>query len=105
MAAKLYVGNLEKTVTEEELEALFGEQGDILSVAIIKDRISGESRGFGFVEFANRDDAEKAKNALNGQELKGLALKVDEAKEREQRERRPSRGDSSRGSGGRRPRY
>jgi len=104
MAAKLYVGNLEKTVTEEELEALFGEHGDILSVAIIKDRISGESRGFGFVEFSSRDDAEDAKKALNGQELKGLALKVDEAKEREQRERRPSRGDSSRGSGGRRPR-
>jgi RNA recognition motif-containing protein len=96
MANKLYVGNLERTVTEEELETLFGEYGDILSVAIIKDRASGESRGFGFVEFSNQQDAEEAKDALNGQEVKGRAIKVDDA--REQRERRPSRGSSRRRS-------
>ena len=90
MAKKLYVGNLERTVTEEELETLFGEHGEILSVVIIKDRASGESRGFGFVEFDSQQDAENAKNALNGQEMNGRALKVDDA--REQSERRPSRG-------------
>jgi len=102
MAKKLYVGNLERTVTEEELEALFGEHGDILSVVIIKDRDSGVSRGFGFVEFESQQDAEEAKNALNELELKGRSLRVDDA--REQRERRPSR-DSGGGGYRSRSRY
>jgi RNA recognition motif-containing protein len=104
MAKKLYVGNLERTVTEEELEALCEEYGEIVSVVIIKDRDSGVSRGFGFVEFSSQQDAEDAKNALNGLELKGRSLKVDDA--REQRERRSSR-DSRGGGGGyrRRSRY
>jgi len=95
MAKKLYVGNLERTVTEEELEALFGEHGEVLSVAIITDRASGESRGFGFVEFVNQEDAEEAKSKLDGHELNGRTLKVDDA--REQKERRPRGG----GYGGR----
>ncbi len=100
MANKLYVGNLERAVTEEELEALFGEHGEIVSVAIIRDRASGESRGFGFVEFSSQEDAEKAKNTLNEHELNGRALKVDDA--REQQERRPrGRGYGGGGYGGR----
>jgi len=86
---KLYVGNLERTVTEEDLETLFREHGEILSVAIIKDRFSEESRGFGFVEFSSQEDAEEAKNTLNGHELNGRTIKVDDA--REQREQRSGR--------------
>jgi len=103
MAKKLYVGNLERTVTQEELEAMFGEHGEILEVAIITDRATGESRGFAFVEFSNSEDAENAKKALDGQELNGRALKVDDA--REQRERRPRGGGSGRGGYGGRSRY
>ncbi len=88
MAKKLYVGNLEHTVTEEELRTLFSEHGEILSLTIVKDRYSGTPRGFGFVEFANDEDAQKAKQALNGQDLKGRALKVDDARE-QRRDRGP----------------
>jgi len=88
MAKKLYVGNLEHTVTEEELRTLFSEHGEILSLDIVKDRYSGTPRGFGFVEFANDEDAQKAKQALNGQDLKGRALKVDDARE-QRRDRGP----------------
>jgi RNA recognition motif-containing protein len=93
MAKKLYVGNLEHTVTEEELRTLFSEHGEILSLDIVKDRYSGTPRGFGFVEFANDEDAQKAKQALNEQELKGRALRVEDA-----RERREGRGPRNRGS-------
>lgn len=103
MSNKLYVGNLERTVTEEELEALFGEHGEILEVAIITDRATGESRGFAFVEFSSREDADEAKKALDGHELNGRALRVDEA--REQRERGSGRGGSGRGGYGGRSRY
>ena len=82
MAKKLYVGNLEHTVTEEELRTLFSEHGEILSLTIVKDRYSGTPRGFGFVEFANDEDAQKAKQALNEQDLKGRALRVEDARER-----------------------
>ena len=88
MAKKLYVGNLEHTVTEEELRTLFSEHDEILSLTIVKDRYSGTPRGFGFVEFANDEDAQKAKQALNGQDLKGRALKVDDARE-QRRDRGP----------------
>ena len=97
MAKKLYVGNLEHTVTEEELRTLFSEHGEILSLTIVRDRSSGRSKGFGFVEFANDEDAQKAKQALNGQDLKGRALKVDDA-----REQRRDRGPRDYGRG---PRY
>lgn len=92
MAKKLYVGNLEHTVTEEELRTLFSEHGEILSLNIVRDRYSGRSRGFGFVEFESNEDAQKAKQALNGQDLKGRTLKVDDA-----REERRGRGPRDRG--------
>jgi len=88
MSKKLYVGNLEYTVTQEDLETLFAEHGQIISVTIITDRDSGRPKGFGFVEFANNEDAQKAKQALNGQDLKGQALRVDEAQE-QKRDRGP----------------
>jgi len=92
MAKKLYVGNLEHTVTEEELRTLFSEHGGVLSLTIVRDRYSGRSKGFGFVEFANNEDAQKAKQAL-----KGRALRVEDA-----REQRRGRGPSDYG---RRSRY
>jgi len=100
MTKKLYIGNLDYTVTEQDLQTLFSEHGEVVSATIVQDRYSGRSKGFGFVEFANNEDAQKAKQALNGQDLKGRALKVDEA--REQRRDRGDRGD--RGYG-RRSRY
>lgn len=82
MAKKLYVGNLEHTVTEEELRTLFSEHGENLSLNIVRDRYSARPRGFGFVEFANNEDAQKAKQALNGQDLRGRTLRVEDARER-----------------------
>jgi len=78
---KLYVGNLDDSVTNEELEKLFSDYGEVRQVNII------EGRGFGFVEMSNQSEAERAKEALDGSELKGRNLKVDEARppKREQR--------------------
>jgi RNA recognition motif-containing protein len=89
MGKKLYVGNLNFDTTEEELEGAFSQFGNVVSAVIIKDPVSGRSRGFGFVEFADEDSARTAKDDMNGKELKGRALKVDEA--REQRQQRRSR--------------
>jgi cold-inducible RNA-binding protein len=88
MAKKLYVGNLEFTVTEQELETLFSEHGEILSTTVVRDRYSGRSRGFGFVEFATQEEANRAKHALNGHEFKDRALRVDDARE-QRRDRGP----------------
>src|SRR3990167_10883641 len=79
---KLYVGNLPYSVTEQELEELFGQFGAVTSVALIKDRETGRMKGFGFVEFGNEGDAQKALE-LNGQDLGGRPLKVNIAKPRE----------------------
>ena len=92
MGKKLYVGNLNFDVTDSELEEAFSRFGDIVSTVVVKDRDSGRSKGFGFIEFAQETDAQQAKEAMNGKELNGRAIKVDEA--REQR---------GRASGGRRP--
>ena len=66
MAKKLYVGNLSFDMLDEDLEQAFAEYGEIVSVVIVKDRDSGRSRGFGFVEFADEESAQKAKQALDG---------------------------------------
>ncbi len=71
---KLYIGNLSYAVTNEQLEELFSNYGEVRQVNII------ESKGFGFVEMSNQSEAEKAKEALNGSEFKGRTLKVDEAR-------------------------
>jgi len=80
MASKLYVGGLAYSVTEKELEDLFAEQGKVVSVAVIKDRDSGQSKGFGFVEMSDDSEAQKAIAALNGKELSGRALTVNQAR-------------------------
>jgi len=84
MGKKLYVGNLAFGVNDKDLQELFAQAGVCESSAVIMDRDTGKSRGFGFVEMASSDDAQKAIAQFNGQDLKGRALKVNEAKEREQ---------------------
>ena len=79
---KLYVGNLPYSVTEESLEALFSQFGPVESVVIIKDRETGRAKGFGFVEFEARADAESSLE-LNGKDFEGRPLKVNIAKPKE----------------------
>lgn len=85
MAKKLYVGNLSYQVDSSELEQLFGQHGQVDSAQVIMDRDTGRSKGFGFVEMSNDDEAEAAIAALNGQEHGGRALTVNEARPREER--------------------
>ncbi len=80
MGSKLYVGNLSLDTTDQELESAFSEHGEVTSATVVKDRDTDRSRGFGFVEFAQEADAQTAKGAMNGADLGGRALKVDEAK-------------------------
>jgi RNA recognition motif-containing protein len=80
----IYVGNLSHEVTEEDLRQTFEGFGQVESVNIIKDRYSGESRGFGFVEMPAKAEAQSAINDLNGKDLKGRALNVSEARPRAQ---------------------
>jgi RNA recognition motif-containing protein len=83
----IYVGNLSRNVTEEDLQQAFKDFGEVASVKMIKDRYSGESRGFGFVEMPDKAEAQSALDGLNGKELKGQALKVNEARPQKSRER------------------
>jgi cold-inducible RNA-binding protein len=97
----IYIGNLSFTTTEADLKEAFQAFGEVSSCNIIKDKYSGQSRGFGFVEMPNKDEAEKAISMLNGKDLKGRTLKVNEAKARTER---PGGGGGGRGGfgGGRR---
>jgi RNA recognition motif-containing protein len=83
----IYVGNLSFTTNETDLKEAFQAFGEVTSCNIIKDKFSGESRGFGFVEMPNKDEAEKAMSMLNGKDLKGRTLKINEAKPRTDRPR------------------
>jgi len=83
MGRKLYVGNLAFEVTTNDLEKLFAQAGTCESVAVIMDRDTGRSRGFGFVEMGSNGEAQKAIQQFDGHELSGRGLKVSEAKERE----------------------
>jgi len=85
----IYVGNVSWQLTEEDLSAKFAEFGAVDSAKIITDRETGRSKGFGFVEMPNQAEAEKAIEELNGHELDGRALKVNESKPREDRPSRP----------------
>jgi len=78
----IYVGNLAREVTEDELREAFEAFGEVSSAKIITDRISGESRGFGFVEMPVDDKAKEAMSGLNGTDLKGREIKVNEARPR-----------------------
>jgi RNA recognition motif-containing protein len=90
--SKLYVGNLGYSIDKQELEDLFAEHGQVKEVRVI------EGKGFGFVEMASREEAEKAKEALDGSDFKGFTLKVDEARPPRSKERggRPPRGRGGR---------
>lgn len=90
----IYVGNLPNTVTEEDLKKAFEDFGQVESVNVIKDRYSGRSRGFGFVEMPGETDAQSAIDGLNGKELKGRTLKVNKARPRSEGGRGGGRGDS-----------
>ena len=81
MPAKLYVGNLAFSVTNEDLEALFGQMGKVDNVAVVTDKFSGQSRGFGFVQMADSNEAARAIAELDGTEVKGRSIKVNEARE------------------------
>ena len=81
----IYVGNFSRDVTEEDLRQAFEAFGQVASVSIIKDKFSGESRGFGFVEMPGRTEAQAAISGLNGKELKGQTLTVNEARPRTER--------------------
>ncbi len=94
MASRLYVGNLPYNVAEGDLQDLFSQAGDIQDVAVIKDRDTQRSRGFGFVEFVNQADAEKAIQMFDGYDMDGRRLTVNMAQER------PERSFASGGRGG-----
>jgi RNA recognition motif-containing protein len=81
MAKKIFVGNLPFTTTSEELKEVFAAYGEVVTAKVVTDRISGRSRGFGFVEMEPAA-ADAAINALNGQDLGGRPLRVDAAKDR-----------------------
>jgi RNA recognition motif-containing protein len=88
MAKKIYVGNLNYNTTQDQLGEMFAQFGDVRDVAIIYDRFTNQSKGFGFVEMEEDDAATAAISALNGAEMDGRALRVNEARERPPRERR-----------------
>ncbi|MFZ2556044.1 MAG: RNA-binding protein [Minisyncoccia bacterium] len=96
MAKKLYVGGLPYSTTDDQLKEAFGQAGSVSSAIIIMDKMSGRSKGFGFVEFASDDDAAKAIDMWNGKDFGGRSLTVNEARPMEERPRR----DSNRGGGG-----
>ena len=82
MGKKIYVGNMNYATTEEQLADLFAQFGNVVSADVIFDRFSGQSKGFGFIEMESEDDAKTAIENLNGRELDGRQLRVNEAKER-----------------------
>jgi len=92
----IYVGNLSFEVTDDDLRQLFSAYGEVESASVVKDRFSGESRGFGFVEMPAKKDADAAIAALNGTEQKGRSITVNEAKPKA-----PKSGGGGGGGGGR----
>jgi cold-inducible RNA-binding protein len=103
MEAKLYVGNLPYTTVDADLENLFSQAGTVKSAQVIKDRVSGRSKGFGFVEMSSPDEAQNAINKFNGQDFSGRALTVNLARPREDRPAGGGggyRGGGDRGGGG-----
>jgi RNA recognition motif-containing protein len=111
MATKLFVAGLAYSMTDNELRDLFAEYGTVESASIVTDRETRRSKGFGFVEMSNEDESKRATEALNGKDMNGRPLTVNEARPREDRPQRSfsggNRGDDRRGNGGnfRRPRY
>ena len=100
MESKLYVGNLPYSTTEDELRNLFSQAGTVASVAVIKDRDTGQSKGFAFVEMSNQVEAEKAISMFNGRSMGQREMRVSLARPRD--ERGGGGGYGNRGGGGRR---
>jgi len=100
MGRKLYVGNLAFSVTNEDLAELFAQAGVCDSAAVITDRDTGQSRGFGFVEMSSNGEAQEAIQKFDGHELKGRALKVNEARDRDSGGGGGRRGGGGGGGGG-----
>jgi len=103
MSKNIYVGNLSFQATADDLRTLFSQYGTVTRAQIVTDRETGRSRGFGFVEMA--DGGDEAIAALNGTQVEGRALTVNEAKPREDRPRSGGGGGGYGGGGGRRDRY
>jgi RNA recognition motif-containing protein len=80
MATKLFVGNLDYTVTADELRELFAQAGTVVDAVVISDKMSGRSRGFGFVEMGSEEEAKAAVEKMNGADLKGRKINVNEAR-------------------------
>jgi RNA recognition motif-containing protein len=87
MNKKIYVGGLPFSVTDDQLKKLFESHGTVESAKVVTDRYTDRSRGFGFVEMSSQQEAEQAIQALNGTEIEGRSLKVNESKPREDRSR------------------
>jgi RNA recognition motif-containing protein len=96
----IYVGNLAREATEEDVKTAFAAFGQVASVSIIKDKFSGESRGFGFVEMPSREEAQAALAGLNGQPIRDRPVTVNEARPREEGRRDSRPGSDRRGGGG-----
>ncbi len=101
MSNKLYVGGLPYSVTEGRLEELFAQHGSVQSARVIADKFTGQSRGFGFVEMASSEEAQKAMEALNGTQLEGRTLVVNEARPQEKRTGGGGGGAGNKRGGGR----
>ena len=95
MGNRLYVGNLAYSTMDQQLQEAFSEFGEVTSASVVIDRATGQSRGFGFVEFGTNEEAERAIQSLNGSTLDGRSITVNVA-----RERRPSAGGGGGGGGG-----
>lgn len=80
MAAKLFIGNLDYTVTADDLRTLFAQAGTVVDAVVISDKMTGRPRGFGFVEMSSDEEAKKAIETLNGADLKARKINVNEAK-------------------------
>ncbi|HEX9742740.1 MAG TPA: RNA-binding protein [Nitrospiraceae bacterium] len=105
MGSKIYVGGLPYSTTEEELSSLFAAHGAVQSAKIITDKFTGKSRGFGFVEMATAEEAQKAITALHETQMGGRTLTVNEARPQEPRSGGGGRGGFGAGGGGQQDRW
>src|SRR5947207_2313167 len=101
MSTKMFVGNLSFNATENQLQDMFAAHGNVIEVDVIMDKFTGRPRGFAFVTMETKEGADAAVQALNGKELDGRALTVNEAKPREDRPRSGGGGGYGGGGGGR----
>jgi len=96
----IYVGNLPYSTTDDDLKGLFATHGEVASARVVIDRMTGRSKGFGFVEMADRTQAQQAIDALNGYELEGRKLRINESQPKPREDRGPRGGGGGGGGGG-----